>query len=88
MFGRLASPGFPGTYANNHEQHWALTAPPGYRLRLYFTHFQLEPSYLCEYTTSSRCRQGGLGHGDPRGRGLASERGREGRQARGLAFPP
>ncbi|XP_033288818.2 mannan-binding lectin serine protease 2 isoform X6 [Orcinus orca] len=49
VFGRLASPGFPGTYANNHEQHWALTAPPGYRLRLYFTHFQLEPSYLCEY---------------------------------------
>ncbi|XP_073652224.1 mannan-binding lectin serine protease 2 isoform X6 [Tursiops truncatus] len=49
VFGRLASPGFPGTYANNHEQRWALTAPPGYRLRLYFTHFQLEPSYLCEY---------------------------------------
>ncbi|XP_059870072.1 mannan-binding lectin serine protease 2 isoform X3 [Delphinus delphis] len=49
VFGRLASPGFPGTYANNHEQRWTLTAPPGYRLRLYFTHFQLEPSYLCEY---------------------------------------
>ncbi|XP_010999125.1 mannan-binding lectin serine protease 2 isoform X1 [Camelus dromedarius] len=49
MFGRLASPGFPGTYGNNEEQRWTLTAPPGYRLRLYFTHFHLEPSYLCEY---------------------------------------
>ncbi|KAM5270458.1 mannan-binding lectin serine protease 2 isoform 2-T2 [Hipposideros larvatus] len=49
MFGRLASPGFPGKYANNQEQRWTLTAPPGYRLRLYFTHFNLELSYLCEY---------------------------------------
>nr|XP_031539520.1 mannan-binding lectin serine protease 2 isoform X3 [Vicugna pacos] len=49
MFGRLASPGFPGKYGNNEEQRWTLTAPPGYRLRLYFTHFHLEPSYLCEY---------------------------------------
>ncbi|XP_039698179.1 mannan-binding lectin serine protease 2 isoform X3 [Pteropus medius] len=49
VFGRLASPGFPGNYANNQEQRWTLTAPPGYRLRLYFTHFHLELSYLCEY---------------------------------------
>ncbi|XP_042637122.1 mannan-binding lectin serine protease 2 [Orycteropus afer afer] len=49
MFGRLASPGFPGAYANEQEQRWSLTAPPGYRLRLYFTHFDLELSYLCEY---------------------------------------
>ncbi|XP_037684467.1 mannan-binding lectin serine protease 2 isoform X1 [Choloepus didactylus] len=49
MFGRLASPGFPEVYANDQEQHWALTAPPGYRLRLYFTHFHLELSHLCEY---------------------------------------
>ncbi|XP_045865342.1 mannan-binding lectin serine protease 2 isoform X1 [Meles meles] len=49
VFGRLVSPGFPGEYANNQEQRWTLTAPPGYRLRLYFTHFHLELSYLCEY---------------------------------------
>ncbi|XP_057355697.1 mannan-binding lectin serine protease 2 isoform X2 [Manis pentadactyla] len=49
VFGRLASPGFPGVYANNQQQRWTLTAPPGYRLRLYFTHFHLELSYLCEY---------------------------------------
>ncbi|ELW68648.1 Mannan-binding lectin serine protease 2 [Tupaia chinensis] len=49
VFGRLASPGFPGKYANDQEQRWTLTAPPGYRLRLYFTHFDLELSYRCEY---------------------------------------
>lgn len=49
LFGRLASPGFPGEYADHQERHWALAAPPGYRLRLYFTHFDLELSYLCEY---------------------------------------
>ncbi|XP_032217598.1 mannan-binding lectin serine protease 2 isoform X2 [Mustela erminea] len=49
VFGRLVSPGFPGAYANNQERRWTLTAPPGYRLRLYFTHFHLELSYLCEY---------------------------------------
>ncbi|XP_029418625.1 mannan-binding lectin serine protease 2 isoform X2 [Nannospalax galili] len=49
VFGRLASPGFPGEYANNQDRRWTLTAPPGYRLRLYFTHFNLELSYRCEY---------------------------------------
>ncbi|XP_037021633.2 mannan-binding lectin serine protease 2 isoform X1 [Artibeus jamaicensis] len=49
VFGRLASPGFPEKYANDQELRWSLTAPPGYRLRLYFTHFHLELSYLCEY---------------------------------------
>uniref|UniRef100_A0A667I6U3 Mannan binding lectin serine peptidase 2 n=2 Tax=Lynx canadensis TaxID=61383 RepID=A0A667I6U3_LYNCA len=49
VFGRLASPGFPGEYGNNQDQRWTLRAPPGYRLGLYFTHFHLELSYLCEY---------------------------------------
>ncbi|KAL6086580.1 hypothetical protein STEG23_008987, partial [Scotinomys teguina] len=49
VFGRLVSPGFPGKYANNQDRSWKLTAPPGYRLRLYFTHFNLELSYRCEY---------------------------------------
>jgi hypothetical protein len=49
VVGRLVSPGFPGKYGNHQERRWTLTAPPGYRLRLYFTHFNLELSYLCEY---------------------------------------
>lgn len=86
VFGRLASPGFPGEYANNQEQRWTLTAPPGYRLRLHFTHFHLELSYLCEYDyvkvptrgmIRTLLRAGGQG---PREQGLDSEGGRgEGR---------
>lgn len=49
VFGRLVSPGFPEKYGNHQDRSWTLTAPPGYRLRLYFTHFNLELSYLCEY---------------------------------------
>ncbi|XP_038190932.1 mannan-binding lectin serine protease 2 isoform X2 [Arvicola amphibius] len=49
VFGRLASPGFPEAYGNNQDWSWKLTVPPGYRLRLYFTHFNLELSYRCEY---------------------------------------
>uniref|UniRef100_A0A8C5ZSH4 Mannan-binding lectin serine protease 2 n=1 Tax=Marmota marmota marmota TaxID=9994 RepID=A0A8C5ZSH4_MARMA len=49
VFGRLTSPGFPREYGNHQEWRWALRAPPGYRLRLYFTHFHLEPSFRCEY---------------------------------------
>ncbi|XP_029331830.1 mannan-binding lectin serine protease 2 isoform X3 [Mus caroli] len=49
VFGRLASPGFPEKYADHQDRSWTLTAPPGYRLRLYFTHFDLELSYRCEY---------------------------------------
>lgn len=49
VFGRLVSPGFPEKYADHQDRSWTLTAPPGYRLRLYFTHFDLELSYRCEY---------------------------------------
>lgn len=49
VFGRLVSPGFPEKYGNHQDRSWTLTAPPGYRLRLYFTHFNLELSYRCEY---------------------------------------
>lgn len=75
MFGRLASPGFPDKYANNQERRWALTAPPGYRLRLYFTHFQLEPSYLCEYDFV-KVPAGQAGGWDTWEQGLSSESGR------------
>lgn len=93
MFGRLASPGFPGEYANNQEQRWTLMAPPGYRLRLYFTHFHLELSYLCEYdyvkvptrgTTRTLPRAGGQG---PLGAGSGLGGREGGGQALRLALP-
>ncbi|XP_001510548.3 mannan-binding lectin serine protease 2 isoform X1 [Ornithorhynchus anatinus] len=49
MFGRLTSPGFPAVYPNNKEKSWQLAAPPGHVIKIYFTHFNLELSYLCEY---------------------------------------
>nr|CAB65248.1 MASP-2 [Rattus norvegicus] len=49
VFGRLVSLGFPEKYGNHQDRSWTLTAPPGFRLRLYFTHFNLELSYRCEY---------------------------------------
>ena len=85
VFGRLASPGFPGKYANNQKQRWALTAPPGYRLRLYFTHFHLEPSYLCEYDFV-KVPAGRAGDGHAGERGLASSEG--GREAGGPGVSP
>lgn len=102
VFGRLASPGFPGKYANNQEQRWTLSAPPGYRLRLYFTHFHLELSYLCEYdfvkvlpragnapSLSPARRSPGMGRRNTRGSGVWLRRGAgAGWAALGLASPP
>ncbi|XP_025929820.1 mannan-binding lectin serine protease 2 [Apteryx rowi] len=49
MYGRITSPDFPNVYPNNKERIWNITVPRGYSVRIYFTHFNLELSYLCEY---------------------------------------
>ncbi|XP_042335237.1 mannan-binding lectin serine protease 2 isoform X2 [Sceloporus undulatus] len=49
MYGRIASPDFPNTYPNSKERTWNITVPRGYAIRLYFTHFNLELSYQCDY---------------------------------------
>lgn len=49
MFGTLQSPNFPGPYPRDTRLRWNVSVPDGFRLRLYFSHFHLEPSYLCEY---------------------------------------
>lgn len=49
MYGRITSPDFPNTYPNHKERIWNITVPKGYSIRIYFTHFNLELSYLCEY---------------------------------------
>ncbi|XP_068172816.1 mannan-binding lectin serine protease 1 isoform X2 [Antennarius striatus] len=49
MRGTLQSPHFPSPYPQDTRVRWNVSAPAGFRLRLYFSHFDLEPSYLCEY---------------------------------------
>ncbi|XP_008307430.1 mannan-binding lectin serine protease 1 isoform X1 [Cynoglossus semilaevis] len=49
MYGSIKSPNFPEPYPNETELRWNVSIPEGFRVKLYFTHFDLEPSYLCEY---------------------------------------
>ncbi|XP_040205527.1 mannan-binding lectin serine protease 1 isoform X1 [Rana temporaria] len=49
MYGEIRTPNFPELYPSDSEVTWNITVPEGFRIRLYFIHFDLEPSYLCEY---------------------------------------
>lgn len=49
MFGQIQSPGYPDSYPSDSEVTWNITVPEGFRVQLYFMHFNLESSYLCEY---------------------------------------
>uniref|UniRef100_A0AAY5EZW5 Mannan-binding lectin serine peptidase 1 n=1 Tax=Electrophorus electricus TaxID=8005 RepID=A0AAY5EZW5_ELEEL len=49
MYGTIQSPNFPESYPKDNELQWNVTVPSGYTIRLYFMHFDIEPSYLCEY---------------------------------------
>nr|XP_020637833.1 mannan-binding lectin serine protease 2 isoform X1 [Pogona vitticeps]XP_020637834.1 mannan-binding lectin serine protease 2 isoform X1 [Pogona vitticeps]XP_020637835.1 mannan-binding lectin serine protease 2 isoform X1 [Pogona vitticeps]XP_020637836.1 mannan-binding lectin serine protease 2 isoform X1 [Pogona vitticeps]XP_020637838.1 mannan-binding lectin serine protease 2 isoform X3 [Pogona vitticeps]XP_020637839.1 mannan-binding lectin serine protease 2 isoform X3 [Pogona vitticeps] len=49
LYGRIASPDFPNVYPNSKERTWNITVPPGYAIRIYFTHFNMELSHQCEY---------------------------------------
>ncbi|XP_062987844.1 mannan-binding lectin serine protease 1 isoform X3 [Elgaria multicarinata webbii] len=49
MFGEIHSPNFPDSYPSDSEVTWNITVPDGFRVKLYFMHFDLESSYLCEY---------------------------------------
>lgn len=55
MYGRITSPNFPKVYPNHKEKIWNITVPKGYSVRIYFTHFNLELSYLCEYDYVKVC---------------------------------
>ncbi|XP_056397731.1 mannan-binding lectin serine protease 2 [Hyla sarda] len=60
LFGRLSSPGFPKPYPNDQTVTWDITVPEGHRVKIYFTHFNLELSYLCEYDYIELKSQGTL----------------------------
>ncbi|XP_067103113.1 mannan-binding lectin serine protease 1 isoform X1 [Osmerus mordax] len=49
MYGIIRSPNFPEPYPKESELCWNISVPEGFQIRLYFVHFDLEPSYLCEY---------------------------------------
>ncbi|XP_075717912.1 mannan-binding lectin serine protease 1 isoform X3 [Rhinoderma darwinii] len=49
MYGEIRTPSFPDSYPSETEVTWNITVPEGFRIKLYFIHFDLEPSYLCEY---------------------------------------
>ncbi|XP_053547416.1 mannan-binding lectin serine protease 2 [Bombina bombina] len=49
LYGRITSPGFPKPYPNEQSMTWKITAPEGHLVKIYFTYFDLELSYLCEY---------------------------------------
>ncbi|KAJ6655507.1 hypothetical protein lerEdw1_005085 [Lerista edwardsae] len=49
MFGEIQSPNFPDSYPSDSEATWNISVPDGFRVKLYFMHFDLESSYLCEY---------------------------------------
>lgn len=59
MYGRITSPDFPNVYPNNKERTWNISVPKGYTIRIYFTHFNMELSYLCEYDYVKVCRGSG-----------------------------
>ncbi|XP_044057497.1 mannan-binding lectin serine protease 1 isoform X1 [Siniperca chuatsi] len=49
MYGSLQSPNFPEPYPRETQLRWNVSVPDGFHIKLYFSHFDLEPSYLCEY---------------------------------------
>ncbi|XP_015217031.2 mannan-binding lectin serine protease 1 isoform X2 [Lepisosteus oculatus] len=49
MYGIIQSPNFPESYPKDSEVVWNISVPDGFKIKLYFMHFDLEPSYLCEY---------------------------------------
>ncbi|OXB75636.1 UNVERIFIED_CONTAM: hypothetical protein H355_001280 [Colinus virginianus] len=49
MFGEIRSPNYPDSYPSDSEVTWNISVPEGFKIKLYFMHFDLESSYLCEY---------------------------------------
>ncbi|XP_022522270.2 mannan-binding lectin serine protease 1 isoform X2 [Astyanax mexicanus] len=57
MYGSIQSPNFPEPYPKESEVQWNISVPDGHQIRLYFMHFDIEPSYLCEYDYVKLCSE-------------------------------
>uniref|UniRef100_A0A8D1USM2 Complement C1r n=1 Tax=Sus scrofa TaxID=9823 RepID=A0A8D1USM2_PIG len=78
LFGEVTSPRYPKPYPNNFETTTVITVPTGYRVKLVFWQFDLEPSEGCFYdyvkisadkkTLGRFCGQLGSPLGNPPGR--------------------
>ncbi|XP_068826016.1 complement C1r subcomponent isoform X1 [Capricornis sumatraensis] len=78
LYGEVTSPLFPKPYPNNFERTTVITVPTGYRVKLVFWQFDLEPSEGCFYdyvkisadkkTMGRFCGQLGSPLGNPPGR--------------------
>lgn len=49
MYGEVQSPQYPQTYPPNLQKRWDLYVPEGYKIRLTFTHLDIEASAGCLY---------------------------------------
>lgn len=49
LYGEISSPQYPKPYPNDIETTTVITVPPGYRVKLVFRQFDVEPSEGCFY---------------------------------------
>ncbi|XP_063150728.1 complement C1r subcomponent [Candoia aspera] len=49
LYGEVRSPNYPKAYPNNNISTWDISVPKGYRVKLNFWLFDLEPSEACQY---------------------------------------
>uniref|UniRef100_A0A8C5S7R6 CUB domain-containing protein n=1 Tax=Laticauda laticaudata TaxID=8630 RepID=A0A8C5S7R6_LATLA len=57
LYGEITSPNYPKTYPSNNISTWDISVPKGYRVKLSFWLFDLEPSETCRYDFVKVCKE-------------------------------